>query len=80
MARGQAALRRAAIAYAKLKDRYGKDVVADHAPIPAELLGNMWAQEWNNVYDLVAPFPAEPRLDVDQKLKGNEWDAPKMVR
>jgi peptidyl-dipeptidase A len=65
---------------AKLQARYGKDVVQDHAPIPAQLLGNMWAQEWNNVYDLVAPFPAEPPLDVDKKLKGDRWDATKMVR
>ncbi|HEY4012263.1 MAG TPA: M2 family metallopeptidase [Polyangiaceae bacterium] len=65
---------------AKLQARYGKEVVVDHAPIPAELLGNMWAQEWNNVYDLVAPFPAEPPLDVDKKLKADRWDAAKMVR
>ena len=27
-------------------------------PIPAQLLGNMWAQQWNNVYDdLLKPYP-----------------------
>ncbi len=64
---------------AKLQAEYGKDLVADHAPIPAELLGNMWAQEWNNIYDLAAPFPKEAPLDVDKKLKANRWDALKMV-
>ena len=24
-------------------------------PIRADLLGNMWAQEWGNIYDVVAP-------------------------
>jgi peptidyl-dipeptidase A len=60
--------------------RYGKGRVPDHAPIPAELLGNMWAQEWNNVYDLVAPYPDEPSLDVTQALEREHWDAQKMVR
>ena len=32
-------------------------------PIPAHLLGNMWAQEWANIYPLVEPYKgqAEPR-------------------
>ena len=64
---------------AKLRARYGKELVSDHAPIPAQLLGNMWAQEWNNVFDLVVPFPNEPSLDVGKKLKSEHWDALKMV-
>ena len=65
---------------AKLQAKYGKGAVPDHAPIPSELLGNMWAQEWNNVYDLVVPYPAEPSLDVGKKLASGSWDARKMVR
>ncbi|MDP8999228.1 MAG: M2 family metallopeptidase, partial [Myxococcota bacterium] len=65
---------------AKLRAKYGSDKVPDHAPIPAHLLGNMWAQEWNNIYDIVAPFPTEPALDVGRKLKSDHWDAMKMVR
>ncbi|MGO9833802.1 MAG: M2 family metallopeptidase [Polyangiaceae bacterium] len=64
----------------KLQTRYGKDKVPDHAPIPAPLLGNMWAQEWNNIYDVVVPYPREPSLDVTAKLKAENWDAQKMVR
>jgi peptidyl-dipeptidase A len=63
----------------KLQAKYGKDKVADHAPIPAQLLGNMWAQEWNNVYDLAVPYPREPSLDVGKELKAEKWDALKMV-
>jgi peptidyl-dipeptidase A len=65
---------------AKLQAKYGKDRVPAHAPIPAQLLGNMWAQEWNNIYDLVAPYPGEPSLDVTARLKAGTWSAVKMVR
>ena len=39
----------------KLQEVYGKDKVKDGQPIPAHLLGNMWAQEWTNLFDLLAP-------------------------
>jgi peptidyl-dipeptidase A len=64
----------------KLQARYGKDRVPDGAPIAADLLGNMWAQEWNNVYDLVVPYPGEPSFDVTKALEAQHWDAVKMVR
>ena len=65
---------------ARLQAKYGKDRVPDHAPIPAQLLGNMWAQEWNNIADLVTPYPAEPSLDVSRALEAGRWDAVKMVK
>jgi peptidyl-dipeptidase A len=64
----------------QLQKTYGKDKVKDHAPIPAELLGNMWAQEWNNIYDLVTPYPSEPKLDIDGRMVAQHWDAKKMVQ
>lgn len=64
----------------KLQARYGKDRVPDGAPISAELLGNMWAQEWNNIYDLVVPFAGEPAVDVTRALQTQKWDAGRMVR
>jgi len=39
----------------KLSEKYGKDVVPPDGPIPAHLLGNMWAQQWGNVYPLLKP-------------------------
>ena len=35
---------------AKLREKYGDEVPAD-GPIPAYLLGNIWAQDWSNIYD-----------------------------
>ena len=39
----------------KLNQKYGASVQAANGPIRADLLGNMWAQEWGNIYDIVAP-------------------------
>ena len=63
----------------RLQAKYGKAAVPDGGLIPASLLGNMWAQEWSNIYDLVAPFPMEPSLDVTARLKGQSWDAQKIL-
>ena len=40
---------------ARLNQKYGDAVVPKDKPIPAHLFGNMWAQDWTNIYDLVAP-------------------------
>jgi peptidyl-dipeptidase A len=43
---------------AKLNAKYGDAVQKATGPIRADLLGNMWAQEWGDIYDLVAPLGA----------------------
>jgi len=52
-----------------LTKKYGAGVVAPGKPIPAHLLGNIWAQEWGNVYDVVAPPDAERGYDLTQILQ-----------
>jgi peptidyl-dipeptidase A len=64
----------------RLRAKYGKDKIPEKAPIPAHLLGNMWAQEWSNIYDLVEPYPGQGSLDVDKKLGEKKYDAVKMVK
>jgi peptidyl-dipeptidase A len=55
--------------------------VDDKKPIPAHLLGNMWAQEWQNIYDLVAPYPNEQgTVDVDAALKAKNKSPIDMVK
>jgi peptidyl-dipeptidase A len=63
----------------KLREKYG-DVVPANGPIPAHLLGNMWAQTWDNVYPLVAPKEADPGYDLTQILKSRKTDAPQMIK
>jgi peptidyl-dipeptidase A len=53
---------------ARLHDKYG-DLVPANGLIPADLLGNMWAQDWSNVYDLVEPYKGVGSLDVDSVLR-----------
>jgi peptidyl-dipeptidase A len=58
---------------ARLIAQYGKAAERPDGMIPAQLLGNMWAQEWGNIYDIVAP--ADPKLaqfkplDLESALK-----------
>ncbi|WP_374275743.1 M2 family metallopeptidase [Brevundimonas sp.] len=40
---------------AELNERYGDAVQPASGPIRADLLGNMWSQQWGNIYDVVAP-------------------------
>ncbi len=53
----------------KLREKYGDSVVPANGPIPAHLLGNIWAQSWENIYPLVAPKDADPGYDLTQILK-----------
>lgn len=64
----------------RLAKAYGEARVPAGKPIPAHLLGNMWAQEWNNIYPLVEPYAGQPSLDVDAELKRQGYDPQRMVR
>jgi peptidyl-dipeptidase A len=64
----------------KLAETYGRDEVPEDAPIPAHLLGNMWAQDWANVYALVVPYPDEPALDVTEKIQAKHLGPLEMVK
>jgi peptidyl-dipeptidase A len=64
----------------ELQKRYGKEKVPDHKPIPAHLLGNMWAQEWGNLYADLEPFKGQPSQDVSAALVAQKWDATRMVK
>lgn len=68
-----------AYARAKLREKYG-DAVPANGPIPAHLLGNMWAQDWSNVYPLVAPKDADPGYDLTAILKARKTEPLQMVR
>lgn len=64
----------------ELNKEYGDTVAPTTGPIPAHLLGNMWAQQWGNVYDLVAPNNADPGYDVTELLAKKGYDEHKMVK
>ncbi|XP_066299935.1 angiotensin-converting enzyme-like [Branchiostoma lanceolatum] len=62
----------------RLGEAYGKDKVGENDPIPAHLFGNMWSQQWNNIYDLVEPFSGKQRIDVTSAMVAKGWDAMRM--
>jgi peptidyl-dipeptidase A len=65
---------------AELAKRY-KGRIPARGPIPAHLLGNMWAQSWGNLYaDMLVPYPGVGSLDVDGALARARWDAARMAR
>ena len=64
----------------KLYEKYGTSVVPLDKPIPAHLLGNMWAQGWSNIYPLLAPAEADRGYDLTQILKARNTDPKQMVR
>ena len=65
----------------KLNAKYGDAVQAKTGPIRADLLGNMWAQEWGNIYDIVAPpGSGDIGFDVGELLTAKGFDPVKMVK
>ena len=63
----------------QLATKYGASAVREDAPIPAHLLGNMWSQDWSNVYPLIAPPNADTGYDLTEILKAKNVDALGMV-
>jgi len=65
----------------RLAQKYGRDKVPDGKPIPAQLLGNMWAQQWNRVFDdLLKPYPHASIETADRQLQAQKWDAVKIAK
>lgn len=66
---------------ARLNAKYGDAVQPDHGPIRADLLGNMWSQQWGNIYDVVAPpSGGASSYNLTELLKAADYDATKMVK
>ena len=65
----------------KLNQKYGDAVQPATGPIRADLLGNMWAQEWGNIYDIVAPKGAgDIGYSIDDLLVKKKVDPTEMVK
>uniref|UniRef100_UPI00286B3216 M2 family metallopeptidase n=1 Tax=Phenylobacterium sp. TaxID=1871053 RepID=UPI00286B3216 len=64
---------------ARLNDKYGDAIQKRTGPIRADLLGNMWGQQWGNIYDLVQPKTAASSYSLDKLLEDGGYDPVKMV-
>jgi peptidyl-dipeptidase A len=65
---------------ARLGEKYGTDVVPADGPIPAQLLGNMWAQSWENIYAIVGPEQSAAAYDLSAILQAEKFDPIRMVK
>jgi len=63
----------------KLHQKYG-DAAPLKGPVPAHLTGNIWAQDWSNIYDLVAPANADPGFSLTNILERRKMGHLDMVR
>ncbi|EAW94319.1 angiotensin-converting enzyme isoform X1 [Homo sapiens] len=63
-----------------LHRHYGAQHINLEGPIPAHLLGNMWAQTWSNIYDLVVPFPSAPSMDTTEAMLKQGWTPRRMFK
>jgi peptidyl-dipeptidase A len=64
----------------RLNETYGEAVAPASGMIPAHLVGNMWAQSWNNIYDEVAPPGTGAGFDLTAALEEKGVTAEDMVK
>ncbi|XP_061197639.1 angiotensin-converting enzyme-like [Saccostrea echinata] len=68
----------------KLKNYYAQHHPTYDFPndgsIPAHLLGNMWAQEWDNIFNIVQPYPEVKEPDFDKIMVEKGYNVGNMFR
>lgn len=64
----------------QLVKKYGPQMVPPNGPIPAHLLGNIWAQDWTNIYDLIDVPGKSSGIDLTPILEQKKTDDLQMVR
>ncbi|KAL4710785.1 hypothetical protein ACJJTC_009334 [Scirpophaga incertulas] len=64
----------------KLRQKYGNEIVSEKGPIPAHLLGNIWAQSWGNIEHFSKPYPDKPEVDITVALIAQNYTALKMFQ
>ncbi|KAL1513127.1 hypothetical protein ABEB36_002587 [Hypothenemus hampei] len=52
----------------KLYKKYGSDVVKPNGPLPAHILGDIWAQDWSQIFDIVIPYSQFGTIDVTDAM------------
>ncbi|XP_069674792.1 angiotensin-converting enzyme-like [Periplaneta americana] len=64
----------------KLRETYGEDIVTRRGPIPAHLLGNMWAQMWGSILNISTPYPGKATVDVTSAMVKQGYTPLKMFK
>jgi peptidyl-dipeptidase A len=64
----------------RLNAHYGDDIQPETGPIRADLLGNMWAQDWSGIYDVVKTDTPGPSYNLTARLVEKGYDPLEMVK
>jgi peptidyl-dipeptidase A len=64
----------------RVAKQYGSQAVTKDGLIRADLLGNPWAQEWSNIYPIMAVAGGGPGYNLTEILKQKKIDERGMVR
>ena len=64
----------------KMLRKEHKKYIQKDGPIPAHILGSMWAQSWKSLNGKIRPFPKEPSFDITQPMKDQGYTVDKMVK
>ncbi|XP_075231584.1 angiotensin-converting enzyme-like [Lycorma delicatula] len=69
-------------AYARnrLRKVYGKNLIPLRGPIPAHLFGNVWAETWENIYNITAPYPERPLYNLTAEMIKQKFTPLRMFR
>ncbi|XP_061387294.1 angiotensin-converting enzyme-related protein-like [Musca vetustissima] len=62
----------------RLSQHYGKEVVSPNGNLPMHLLGNMWGQQWDEIIDLLKPYPNKEFVDVTSEMKKQKYTVEKL--
>lgn len=64
----------------RLKEKYGAEKFTENGNIPIHLLGNLWAQQWHEVIDLINPYPDTPFIEVTDEMVKQGYTQEKIFR
>lgn len=64
----------------KLRKHYGAGQVPATGPVPAHLFGNMWSQNWSNLYPMLQPDGSKDTYDLSKTLVARKTDAVAMTK
>lgn len=66
----------------KLREHYNTDeqrLIKEDGLLPAHILGNVWAQQWDAIYQITVPFPGKGSVDITPAMKAQNYTPTKMA-
>jgi hypothetical protein len=57
----------------KLVNMYPDKLKLDTGPLPAHVFGDLWAQQWHNIFEEIKPFKNKPILDITPNMKAKVY-------